>query len=165
MSKHQYFLWLLKHNAIYCGKDLERWTGRTVPCPRCNSSSETLEHAFFSCSYINQFWNRVCSRLSTDNNQTTNFKNLTTLSFRPNPSKSNITNMLPITCALWTIHRARIDTIYKQTQYTVQALYSLWINSIHNILKAKYHTALARATKEPFLRKWQWLITILNCSL
>jgi hypothetical protein len=68
-------------------------------------------------------------------------------------------------CALRTIHRARIDTIYRQTQYTVQSLYNQWINSIHSILKAKYHTALARATKEPFLRKWQWLITILNRSL
>lgn len=93
------------------------------------------------------------------------FKNLTTFSLQPNPAKSNITNMLSTTCVLWTIHRTRIDTIYRQAQWTVQSLYNLWINTTHSTLKAKYHTVLARATKELFLRKWQWLITILNCSL
>jgi hypothetical protein len=33
------------------------------------------------------------------------------------------------------------------------------------ILKAKYNTTLARASKDSFLRKWQWLAEKLNIIL
>jgi hypothetical protein len=158
LPKLQSFLWLLHSKAIRCGKQLADWYSRPRPCPHCTAEPETLEHAFYDCPSVRAFWTRVEATLSAGNHRHLSSSAAFALSFNPRPNTTPSSRSLPLACALWTIHRARIQTLYQGTQNTVVGLDRMWRRMVIEILNAKRRTAVARGTVRAFSETWGWVV-------
>jgi Reverse transcriptase (RNA-dependent DNA polymerase)/zinc-binding in reverse transcriptase len=157
LPKLQSFLWLLHSKAIRCGKQLADWYGSPRPCPHCNDEPDTLEHAFYFCPPVRAFWTQVESSLTGENYRHLSSSAAFALTFNPRPNTHPATRTLTLACALWSIHRARIQALYQGTQHETASLERGWRPMIISILMAKQKTAVERGTVRAFVANWGWV--------
>ncbi|KAH7433733.1 hypothetical protein KP509_07G083200 [Ceratopteris richardii] len=57
--KMKVFMWRILVGHFTLGAFLSKHGIQGVPCPHCASYAETMRHAFWSCSYIQRWWNTL----------------------------------------------------------------------------------------------------------
>ena len=55
-NKVKELLWKLTNGGQTCGAELRRYADVNIHCIWCNSAVDTLEHRYFSCTFLTPVW-------------------------------------------------------------------------------------------------------------
>jgi hypothetical protein len=166
MPKHKSFMWLFHNKAIPHGKMLAHFSEISGYCRHCITREEDLAHAYFNCPMVQPFWQRVEDTLSDPTDVVPlDFESAAELDYCPKKGISPSTTSVPLVCAFWSIYRTRIKAWKEQVSSPPQAIYTLWKNSVKDILLAKRRTAIKKGSIKTFIKKWAWLANSLDLDI
>jgi hypothetical protein len=166
MPKHRSFMWMLHYKAVPHGSMIKHYTEDNGCCHLCGATDEKLEHAYFTCPLIRSFWDSVEITLAgPGSNSRIDFESAVRLTFKPRHGLALSTRLVPLTCAFWAIYRTRIKRRNENKQQSYAQLYSMWRQTVVDILLAKRRTAIKNKTYKFFVQKWGWLAKAVRLSL
>jgi hypothetical protein len=107
---------------------------------------------------VAEFWDRVETILSDGSDRSLSVETVLALKYNPRANIAPHTRIIPLACALWTIHSTRIQSLYgRDTTHTTLGMERVWKHAVAEILLAKKQTAREKGSVEEFVAVWGWV--------
>ena len=118
-------------------------------CSFCNEEKENIQHLFYNCTFVTQFWNNLKSIMSDHNlyKEQCNFsESLLILGYDPNIILSKV-SLYIILVARYFIYKCKLEGLLPQISN-----FKIYINSKYKV--EKYNAGI-RGELESFSQKWE----------
>jgi hypothetical protein len=167
MPKLRSLAWLIHAGGYKTADGHARFTNTSPVCPRCQQTTESVEHALVECREVYVYWSRFYQVISSPQYSQPNTCSILSLHIARNQrGQLNVKACsLALACGLWVIHRARLRRHFSQTYTSTLMLLSEWKWMMRDILIAKRRTAMERNTLLQFNSTWKCLLDITDLSV
>ena len=118
-------------------------------CSFCNEEKENIQHLFYNCTFVTQFWNNLKTIMSDHNlyKEQCNFsESLLILGYDPNIILSKV-SLYIILVARYFIYKCKLEGLLPQISN-----FKMYINSKYKV--EKYNAGI-RGELESFSQKWE----------
>ena len=156
--KHQSLLWLMQQGVVTTAQQTRHFVrDSTSMCPICASHVETLQHYFYHCERIREFWRLLgcfLDRIRTDAGPSTPLELADVLSGLRGRRRSIPGAEIMYACAVWQVYRAHTEAQLDGAVVPAITIFARWQSEVINRIRSQLSQAVRTGRLDIFTRTW-----------
>lgn len=140
VSRHAFNMWISHLNRLPTKKRLHSWgIIQSAACSFCDSATESRKHLFFTCSFSQDLWRLVLSRVDPNRPLLLSWAELLSWVIDSSSSSPTLLRKIVAQACLYHIWKQRNNLVHNQISIPPSTIFLLLDREIRNIISARRH--------------------------